>query len=559
MAIGNNKILVIIPARGGSKGIPRKNIRFLAGEPLISYTIENSLHSKYIDKVIVSTDDEEIAHVSKVYGAEVLMRPDELATDEVPLDPVINNAVNQIEKKENQNYNYIITIQPTSPLLSTNTIDTAIERFHQNGKETLLSVVDDRHLSWTKRDDKYVPNYVARKNRQYLPLNYKETGGILITKRKFVTEKNRFGKEIDLIEIPKNEAIDIDNYTDWWICEKLLKRCKILIRVDGYRKIGLGHIYRTLLLANKLIDHELLFVSNEQYELGVNLIKQNNYPIKTFETKDELDNIFETYKPDIVINDILDTSCEYISELKNKEIFVVNFEDMGQGTLKADIVINALYNEKYPLKNHYWGKDYYCLRDEFYLVSSKEVKKEVKNILITFGGTDSHNYTERIINMLKDIDLNKDFKVDIILGLGYEEIDKLEAKLEKVCFDVDIKQNVKNISKYMHEADIVFTSAGRTVYELASIGIPTIVLAQNNRELRHTFASQQNGVINLGLGYEISDIEIKETLLKLMEDYELRSKCNELMLKNNLKSGVSNVLNLIFNEYEKTKKGVVNR
>ena len=124
--------------------------------------------------------------------------------------------------------------------------------------------------------------------------------------------------------------------------------------------------------------------------------------------------------------------------------------------------------------------------------------------------------------------------------------------------DLTIKQNVKNISTYMYQADVAFTSAGRTVYELASIGTPTIVLAQNEREMLHTFADEKNGIINLGMGYNCSEEEIKDAFLKLINDFKFRKKLHNLMLKNKLKSGISNVINLIFREYEKFREGKAN-
>ena len=103
----------------------------------------------------------------------------------------------------------------------------------------------------------------------------------------------------------------------------------------------------------------------------------------------------------------------------------------------------------------------------------------------------------------------------------------------------------------MYEADIAFTSAGRTVYELASIGTPTIVLAQNERELLHTFASEENGFINLGLGYIISHDKIRECLKELIANYKLRTSLTNRMLEKNLRNGINNVIDLILDQYEK--------
>src|SRR5690554_148529 len=126
------KSLVIIPARGGSKGIPRKNVRLMVGKPLICYSIENALNSRFDVDVVVSTDDEEIARLASSQGAKVIIRPTKLATDIVTLDPVINHAVVEIEKEKQIRYDVVITMQPTSPLLKKDTLDAAIEYFSEN-------------------------------------------------------------------------------------------------------------------------------------------------------------------------------------------------------------------------------------------------------------------------------------------------------------------------------------------------------------------------------------------------------------------------------------------
>ena len=221
----NNKILVVIPARGGSKGIPRKNIRLLDHKPLISYSIDIAKSTAYVDDVVVSTDDSEIALLSEKFGASVIRRSPELAGDDVPLDPVVYEAMVQKEKLTFDEYDIVITIQPTSPLLKTSTLDAAIEKFEDFAIDTVLSVVDDRRLSWgyDEANERYFPNYIERKNRQYLPKDFRETGAILATRRQFVHENSRLGTNLDLIEVSRQESVDIDNYEDWWIAEKYLQ------------------------------------------------------------------------------------------------------------------------------------------------------------------------------------------------------------------------------------------------------------------------------------------------------------------------------------------------
>jgi CMP-N-acetylneuraminic acid synthetase len=224
-------ILIVIPARGGSKGIPRKNLRILNGKPLIYYSIKTALvlKDKFNIDLYVSSEDGEILNISKTFGAKIHKRDKELAKDTTTLDPVIYSAYQYIKAKENKNYDLIITMQSTSPLLKTTSLNNAIEKMITNRNiDTIISATEDTHLTWKKIDNKFVPNYKKRLNRQYLTLIFKETGGFLITRKEVITPTNRIGKNVDLYVLSNGEEIDIDTYEDWNLCEFYLKRKHIL-------------------------------------------------------------------------------------------------------------------------------------------------------------------------------------------------------------------------------------------------------------------------------------------------------------------------------------------
>jgi CMP-N-acetylneuraminic acid synthetase/spore coat polysaccharide biosynthesis predicted glycosyltransferase SpsG len=532
--------VAIIPARGGSKGIPRKNVRLLNGKPLIAYVIETAKRAANIDKVVVSTEDEEIASVSKQYGAEVIMRPPELSTDEVPLDPVIDYTVKRIE--ENFNVNIVVTIQPTSPLLKTETLEEIINKVQAEDLDTIITAVDDRHLAWNKIDNQFVPRYTKRVNRQYLPSEFRETGAVFATKREFVTENNRIGNNLSLFEVDKYESVDIDSPLDWWVAEKLLRRKKVLFRVDGYEEIGLGHIYRTLTLAHSIMNHDVSFLMNSKYELGIGIVQSYNYKVETFN-----DNPLEKIKdlqPDIIINDILDTNKDYILTLKELGLTVYNFEDLGEGAEYADGVFNALYPGSVPSENFYTGEQFYCARSEFLLSNKKIISEEVKNVLITFGGTDPNNLTLKTLKSIKDVPSN--FKITIILGPGYSKTEELNSYLGNVNRDIKVYNKVKNMAEHMYKADLIFSSAGRTMYEIAMIGTPAIIISQNSREMTHLFGHNYNGFVNLGLHSDLTEKKVEDQFVKLMENVEIRKLMNKRMLMHDLKNGISRVLEIIF-------------
>lgn len=539
-------ILAIIPARGGSKGIPRKNVRLMIGQPLIAYCIKTATSSAYSLDVAVSTDDEEIARISSSYGVRVIMRPEDLATDSITLDPVVFHAMNEIERIENNKYDIIITMQPTSPLLKRETLDDAIEYFIKNNFDTVLSGVNRPHLSWTEREGKIVPSFEKRLNRQYLPKHLMETGAFLISRREFVQEQSRIGPNVSVYEMPTDEAIDIDTPQDWWIAEKELSKKNILIRVDGYSEIGLGHVYRGLLLAYNLIDHNIRFVLSGKSDLGIKKIRESHFSYSIIRDNSEVVNLIADFNCDILVNDILDTDEEYIESCKLTGVRVINFEDLGQGAKLADAVINDLYEKENVLNNHYWGSEYYCIRDEFLLAKPSEFRECVEEVLVIFGGTDPCNLTQRLFDVIQMIN-NEEIHYTFILGMGYKKANELIDISKNLKLKIDFVQDVKLMTHYMGKADIAVSSQGRTMLELASMEVPTILLAQNKREQHHEFGYLKNGFINLGLGSEVEDETIKQTLLWLFNSPQIRKQMKEQMKKIDLKNGIERVKSIILN------------
>jgi CMP-N-acetylneuraminic acid synthetase/spore coat polysaccharide biosynthesis predicted glycosyltransferase SpsG len=535
-------ILLIIPARGGSKGIPRKNMRLLNGKPLIYYSIKTALASKIDLDVYVSSDDDEILNFASKLKAKTHKRENIFSKDNSTLDPVIYDCYNYAKLKERKSYEYIITLQPTSPLLKTNSLDNAIKNIFQNKNvDTIISAKENTHLSWKFEDGKFQPNYTERLNRQYLTPTYKETGAFLITRKENLSINNRIGGEVFLYSLSDGEQIDIDTYEDWSLCEYYLNRKQILFVVTGNSKVGLGHVYNTLLIANDILNHQITFLVDIQSKMAYDKILENNYPVHLQSQEDIVDDIIKI-NPDLVINDILDTSNKYIKRLKSENYKIINFEDLGQGAKEADLVINAIYPENQKKSNHFYGHNYFILRDEFIHSEFKQIKESVNNVLLTFGGVDPNNYTLKVLSTIYDFCKEKEITINIIAGFGYEKYESL-----KKFTGINIYKNISNISKYILEADIIFTSAGRTTYEIASIGTPAIVLEQNSREQKHFFAKSAYGFLNVGLGYKINTDELMKVFLNIVESSKKRINMNQKMKKVNLKNGRKRVIELIQN------------
>lgn len=223
------RILAVIPARGGSKGVPGKNLRPLAGKPLIAHSIEQALAADSITTVVVSTDDERIAEVAGVAGAQVpFLRPAELATDAAPTEPAMRHALEHMEAL-NGRYDAIMLLQPTSPLRLPGTLERAIERFDESGADSLLGVVESHAFFWREGSPPVASfDYRNRPRRQDIPDAYRrfrETGSLYITGRDaFMAENNRLAGRIALFHMNEREGWEIDTETDFAILEALMNQ-----------------------------------------------------------------------------------------------------------------------------------------------------------------------------------------------------------------------------------------------------------------------------------------------------------------------------------------------
>jgi len=212
------KILSIIPARGGSKGIPLKNLKLINGKTLLEYSVNSSLKSKFINKTIVSSDNDRILLKSKKLGAEIITRPKYLATDSSKLEPVIEHCLKNLKLKQNYVPDIIVLLQNTSPLRTTKHIDDALNLFLNSKFDSLLSGYNSHYFIWEKKNNNVLPiNYNPKKrpNRQNTSNQYVENGAIYVTKYSaFKKSKCRISGKIGFFEMPKELSIDIDTKSD---------------------------------------------------------------------------------------------------------------------------------------------------------------------------------------------------------------------------------------------------------------------------------------------------------------------------------------------------------
>ena len=223
-------IIAIIPARGGSKGIPRKNIKKLGSKPLIAYTIEEALKSKCLDHVFVSTEDPEIANISKEYGAQVIDRPPSLAKDTSKTVDAVLHAIEYLER-DGIHPHTVVLLQPTSPLRDVEDIDAAVNLFLDNECDSVISVCEPDHSPfWCFTiSGKYLKPILDKKfddtRRQDLPRVVTPNGAIYISSPETIRRyKGFYGDRIIPYCMPPERSIDIDKPLDFTIAEVLINR-----------------------------------------------------------------------------------------------------------------------------------------------------------------------------------------------------------------------------------------------------------------------------------------------------------------------------------------------
>jgi len=228
------RVLGIVTARGGSKGLPRKNIAPVLGRPLLAYTAEAALASRRLTRVVLSTDDEEIARVGRNCGLEVpFMRPPELARDDTPTLPVLQDVVRRLEAA-GQRYDAVFTLQPTNPLRRAEDIDGAVELMEKTGADSVISFVDvgGKHparMKFIEPDGRVVDPPFAEamegQRRQDLPRLYLREGSVYLTRRDVLMEQNSLkGSNCRAWIVPPERALNIDTPLDLFFVEQVMRR-----------------------------------------------------------------------------------------------------------------------------------------------------------------------------------------------------------------------------------------------------------------------------------------------------------------------------------------------
>lgn len=507
---------IVIPAIKKNAVIPDQLVKKLAGTTLIQRAIDVARGVVPAQDVIVVTDSQEIGLICERNGVRFHYNAGLRFTS---LDIIAE--MQSILKELGSSYENIIIYRASCPLLTWVDIDDAYHRFLEDEADCLVTVKSVRHRIWEVRQGRL--ESLLSEDESELVVESKA----LIILRAEALKTGRIHRTIPYFL--NDRAMEINGYQDWWLCERLLTRRHVVFVVAGYPAIGMGHVFRSLMLAHEIAHHKITFICTKESELAASSIAARDY--KTCIQKNELWQDVLALKPDLVVNDMLDTSSDYMQHLVDAHIPVVNFEDEGPGSHLANLVVNALYengnlqSEETASRHVLYGHKYFCLRDEFLQATQNTFRKDPQCILITFGGTDMPDYTRQTLDVVEPVCRERGIAIRVVTGPGYAHRERLANHIKKLDNPLIRFEYATNImSRMMEGVDLAICSAGRTVYELAHMRIPGIVLAQHEREARHTFARARNGFVYMGIMRDFNAPRLTRVFGQLMNEPERRQR-----------------------------------
>ncbi len=531
---------VIIPAVKKNAVIPDQLVKRLAGKTLISRAIETALNLAPGDDVYVITDSQEISVISERAGVRYRLNGG-LRFRTLNIVAEMREVLAELA----QHYEHCLILRASCPLITAADVEDAWSKYLDAGCDNLVTVKSVQQRVWSVQgnnlaqllDDELGEREVVVESRALI---------ILRSEALLRTMASGHAARMENV-IPyflNDRAIEIQSYQDWWICEHLLRRQHIVFVVAGWPAIGMGHIYRALMLAHEIVDHKISFVCTRESDLAVESIARRDYH-STRQGEESLAETILRLKPDLVVNDILNTDAEYMGALRQAGITCINFEDEGEGASYADLVINAVYDASQSTPTCLCGADWFCLRDEFLSAACNEFRPEVKTVLITFGGTDQRDCSRRVLDIVWPVCRERGIAVRVVAGPGYVyryEMESYVAELDSELVTFTWATNV--MSSMMEGADLCLCSAGRTTYELAHMRVPAIVLATHERECRHAFARPGNGFLFLGQMDRVRDDRILKAF-RFMLDTDVRRRLHERMRRLDFTHNKSRVIELM--------------
>jgi spore coat polysaccharide biosynthesis predicted glycosyltransferase SpsG len=556
------RIVFVVPARGGDHEVPYLNIKKLGAHPLIGHTLSEARKSRYLDRLLVSTDHPKVKEVAEEYGAEVpFLRPAELASDSAELKAIVRHAVAFLEARDGIRFDVVVTLQATSPFRSARQIDEAIDRLLSKGLDSVISLKELRSLTWRMRGGKLEPLFEHAGRREELEPLYQEDGAIRVLRREVLDSDERLGRKVGHVLMDKMSSLTVHDIYDFWLAERLENMPRVLFRVDGGGEMGMGHVYRSLAAAEALVKlrptADICFLMRADRPEGAQYVSRKGYQVRVL-SGGEASALpaIRDYSPNLIVNDLPSVNDAYLRSLAKLGASTVNFVDTLADIEKpqevAAVIVAALADEQVELEDYYAGPAFAILREAFQKQSG-DIAERGRRVVLSFGGSDPQKLTLKALSALAPLAASVgDLEVTAVLGPAFGHRPELDELLTRLSYRPRILSHVEHMADILVEADLVVCSGGMTVFEIAALGRPGLVLCQNAKEeARMRRFSRDGSILHLGLGTEVGEDVIRDGVSRLLYDREARLRMSEAGTKLVDAHGASRVANVMKEESQR--------
>lgn len=527
------RVVAVVPARGGTDTHPYLNIKRLGDRPLLAHTLEAARGAPTLDRVVVTTDDERVAEVARTCEAEVpFLRPPELARDIPSLKPVIVHAVRELEAAGDR-VDVVVVLQATTPFRESWAIEAAVERLVGGGFDTVVSVTEDRTLNWRAEGEALVPLFAREGRREDQPALLKENGAVVAMRRAVLDAPTRFGSRVGYLVLDKRAGFTVHDLEDFWMAERLLRQPRVLFRVDGGAELGMGHVYRSLAIADALRESsraEIAFLMSAEQPEGLRTVSRHGYPVRVASGSGPALEHVRDFAPAILVNDLPTLDATYLRALSRLGATTVNLvdapEDLATTEHYEQVVVSVMAQERETMEGFYGGPAFAILREQF-RGRRKEVRESPRLVLLSFGGSDPQGLTLKAARALQG--LPPAVELVAVAGPAFSFRRDFEALANDLRRPVPlINEAGGHIAELMLEADVVVGSGGMSVYEIAALGTPGVVLGQNLREDRRMREFASHGtIVYLGLGTEVEEEALAAAVGELLGSPSRRREMSE--------------------------------
>jgi CMP-N-acetylneuraminic acid synthetase/spore coat polysaccharide biosynthesis predicted glycosyltransferase SpsG len=537
---GSLRVVAVIPARGGYDEVPYLNIKKLGPLPLVTHTLRQAARSRYVDRTVVSTDDEQVAEVAREFGADVpFRRPSELSGPIPSLKPVVAHAIEFLEKSEGEKVDLVVLLQATSPFRTAEQIDAALDKLVDEDLDSVISLSEEKALTWRIVDGKLTHVFGKEGLREDMEALYREDGAIRAMRRSVLDMPELYGERVGYVVMDKESAITVHDIYDFWLAEKLVRLPRILFRVDGGVSMGMGHVYRSLAIADEIRAvspaADIQFLMKADRAEAIHGVSSAGYPVRILsrDAPEWLVKEIREYSPNIIVNDYpTPMRRDYLEALATVEASTINLtggiEDIDKPTVMASVIIAAIHDDQLELEDFDGGPAFTILRESF-AGRIHEIREHGRRVVVSFGQSDPQGLTLKVLSALDGLqDEIADLTVHVVLGPAYGYRLELERLLARLTLPPFISQSTHNMAETFFESDLVFCSDNLTVFEIAVLGTPGVVLSQNVRQGRRmeTFG-RRGSIVHLGLAPEVEEALIRETARELLGSAERRRRMSD--------------------------------